>query len=88
MDAPALSSSINGLNDRFAAVTQLQTSLFGALQRDEFRLLYQPIVSLRSPGHPLQGFEALVRWKSSRGECQPDAFIPAAEENGVDRPSR
>ena len=71
------------LNDRFAAVTQLQTSLFGALQRDEFRLLYQPIVSLRSPGHPLQGFEALVRWKSSRGECQPDAFIPAAEETGL-----
>ena len=55
------------LSDHFAAVTQIQTSLFGALQRNEFRLMYQPIVSLSSPGNCLQGFEATraleVEWR-------------------------
>ena len=31
----------------------------------------------------MQGFEALVRWTSARGEFQPDAFIAAAEETGL-----
>lgn len=53
-----------------------------AIEREEFELHYQPIVSL-SDGHVV-GFEALVRWMHPvRGLVPPMAFIPFAEENGL-----
>jgi diguanylate cyclase (GGDEF)-like protein len=61
---------------------RLNADLLQALRRDEFFLLYQPIVDL--PGHRLDGVEALLRWRHpDRGLVSPDVFIPMAERNGL-----
>jgi diguanylate cyclase (GGDEF)-like protein/PAS domain S-box-containing protein len=60
----------------------LASELRLALERNEFRLRYQPIINL-STGL-LSGFEALVRWeKPDIGEIEPLQFIPLAEETGL-----
>nr|WP_316642898.1 EAL domain-containing protein [uncultured Roseateles sp.] len=52
-----------------------------ALQRQEFRLFYQPLVQLKD--QELLGFEALIRWPHPvRGMVMPGDFIPFAEESG------
>jgi diguanylate cyclase (GGDEF)-like protein len=60
----------------------LENDLRKAIERGQFVLHYQPIVSL-SNGVPI-GFEALVRWKHpERGLVSPLEFIPLAEEIGM-----
>ncbi|MBD2075524.1 EAL domain-containing protein, partial [Phormidium sp. FACHB-592] len=52
------------------------------IERQEFELHYQPIVSLKNK--QLVGFEALVRWRHpQRGLVSPGEFIPAAEDTGL-----
>jgi len=53
-----------------------------ALANGEFRLLYQPIVSLRSSR--MVGVEALLRWDDpTRGMMTPGDFLPALEDTGL-----
>ncbi|MFN8573844.1 MAG: EAL domain-containing protein [Gemmatimonadaceae bacterium] len=60
----------------------LEEDLRRAIERDEFSLLYQPIVILRS--RRIAGVEALVRWNHrDRGLIPAAAFVPIAEETGL-----
>ena len=61
---------------------QLEAALHRAVERQEFRLFYQPIVSLETGR--IAGFEALLRWEHpERGLVAPDEFIPVAEDLGL-----
>ena len=57
-------------------------SLRKALDRGEFRLVYQPRMAL-ADGR-ITGVEALLRWHSAElGEIPPTIFVPLAEESGL-----
>ena len=61
---------------------KLESDLRHAVERDEFRVYYQPKVLLKSGG--IIGFEALVRWEHpERGLVSPAEFIPVAGETGL-----
>ena len=58
---------------------RMETELRSAIERQQFFLVYQPIVDLRTTR--IEGFEALVRWQHpARGVVGPDEFISLAEE--------
>jgi diguanylate cyclase (GGDEF)-like protein/PAS domain S-box-containing protein len=60
---------------------ELRFSLRDALARGEFRLVYQPLIDMRSGA--IVSFEALIRWQHPvRGLVSPADFIPLAEETG------
>jgi diguanylate cyclase (GGDEF)-like protein len=60
----------------------IETELRRALDREELKLCYQPLIDLKSG--KVAGFEALARWTHpDRGEISPTEFIPVAEESGL-----
>ena len=62
-----------------------ELALRRSLSRDEFEVLYQPVVAIDGGG--LIGVEALVRWRRpDHGLVEPDAFIGIAEDTGLIRP--
>jgi diguanylate cyclase (GGDEF)-like protein len=70
-----------GMRDRSRRRLELEQELHFALERDEFRLVYQPVFDTKT-GEAL-GAEALLRWDSPRGPVSPAEFIPIAEETGL-----
>ena len=69
---------------RLGATSQLEyrSELGSALEHGELRLVYQPLVSLRTG--EVVGAEALVRWRHpTRGDVSPAEFIPIAEKAGM-----
>ncbi|MDH5765073.1 MAG: diguanylate cyclase, partial [Gammaproteobacteria bacterium] len=61
---------------------RIETELRRAVERNEFEIYYQPIISVVEGR--IIGFESLLRWNSpERGMVPPDDFIPIAEETGL-----
>jgi diguanylate cyclase (GGDEF)-like protein len=61
---------------------QLETDLRHAIERQEFQIYYQPIVSLQT--EEIIGFESLIRWQHPKqGLMLPTDFISVAEETGL-----
>jgi diguanylate cyclase (GGDEF)-like protein/PAS domain S-box-containing protein len=70
------------VHKRFTQRLRLETDLRRAIDQEEFRVVYQPLVDLKSD--LIVGFEALVRWShDARGFISPGEFIPVAEETGL-----
>jgi diguanylate cyclase (GGDEF)-like protein/PAS domain S-box-containing protein len=67
---------------RAMSLLQLEGDLRRAFENEEFRVLYQPIMSLQNGR--IAGFEALVRWQHpTRGMVAPGEFVPLAEETSL-----
>ena len=70
------------LNQAINERLELENSLRHALERDEFRVYYQPRVDVASGC--IIGAEALIRWDCpGKGIVPPDSFISIAEETGL-----
>lgn len=70
------------MNQEVVERMEIEMGLRQALERGDFVLEYQPIVSLMSGD--VTGVEALIRWDHpERGRIPPDKFIAVAEECGM-----
>ena len=71
----------NSMNKDISRSLEIEEQLNGALTRQEFEVLYQPLVDLQN--YRIIGVEALLRWHSRElGSVPPDEFIPIAEQTG------
>jgi diguanylate cyclase (GGDEF)-like protein len=71
-----------GMQDAMQHNMELEMDLREALEKDEFFLVYQPTFDLGEMTPT--GLEALIRWEHpTRGEVQPDDFIPMLEQTGL-----
>jgi len=60
---------------------ELEQALEGALEREEFTLVYQPLIN--TVGDTSPAIEALMRWnRPGHAPCSPIEFIPIAEDCG------
>jgi EAL domain-containing protein (putative c-di-GMP-specific phosphodiesterase class I) len=70
------------MDDELAAFRTLEAALKLALPRNEFSVVYQPILQLRTGA--IDHVEALLRFDSrDLGSVPPDRFIPVAEKTGL-----
>jgi len=70
------------MDSRAFELLQLATDLRRAIERQEFRLFYQPVLQLDNG--KISEVEALIRWEHPRiGLISPAKFIPLAEETGL-----
>jgi diguanylate cyclase (GGDEF)-like protein len=70
------------MNTKALERLRLENDLRCALEREEFLVYYQPLIS--SDTGRITGMEALVRWQhAERGLVSPAEFIPLAEETGL-----
>lgn len=72
----------DAMHEHAIEALQLETDLRLALEREEFRVHYQPIVSI--DGGAVVGYEALLRWQHpERGLLLPGDFLSVVEETGL-----
>jgi diguanylate cyclase (GGDEF)-like protein/PAS domain S-box-containing protein len=72
----------SAMRDQSIKVLHLEGEMRRALERDEFVLVYQPIVSLKQG--KIISMEALIRWQKQDGTVlSPNFFIPIAEESDM-----
>jgi len=70
------------LQENLASQAEIRSGLVGALEREEFFLVYQPQVCMNTG--EVFAVEALLRWQSpTLGLVPPDRFIPVAEATGM-----
>lgn len=70
------------LSTKIAEQVELENSLLKAVNQNEFKLVYQPKVSLKTG--EIVGAEALIRWHHpDKGLVSPEIFIPVAESTGL-----
>ncbi|MDO9316969.1 MAG: EAL domain-containing protein [Gammaproteobacteria bacterium] len=70
------------MHEQASALLHLESELRQAIEREQFRLVYQP--QFEAVSGKLIGTEALVRWQHpTRGLVSPSEFIPTAEESGL-----
>ena len=70
------------MHQRAIALLQLETDIREAVNKQQFRLVYLPVVNITT--ERISGFEALVRWDHpERGLVPAGSFIPLAEETGL-----
>jgi diguanylate cyclase (GGDEF)-like protein/PAS domain S-box-containing protein len=74
--------SSSSSNERIIKTISMENELKYALERNEFQLVYQPLIDLKTSG--VIGAEALIRWNSAKfGTVYPIEFLPVLEEVGL-----
>ncbi|HLY73723.1 MAG TPA: EAL domain-containing protein [Planctomycetota bacterium] len=72
----------SAMHARAVSLLKIENELRQAIEREEFRVFYMPIVSLATGR--IDGFEALVRWQHpERGLVSPFDFMGVAEDAGL-----
>jgi diguanylate cyclase (GGDEF)-like protein/PAS domain S-box-containing protein len=69
------------MHERTVTLLQFETDLRRAIERNELRVHYQPLVDLRTGA--LAGFEALVRWQRGETLVAAQEIVSVAEETGL-----
>ncbi len=73
------------MNARIRKLVDMESSLFRALEKNEFIMHYQPQVDIKSG--KIIGAEALLRWqRPGHGIIPPSEFIPILEDTGLIQP--
>ncbi len=70
------------LENKARAMRELEVDLNNAIEQDELRIFYQPIIDAKSKA--VVACESLLRWQHpTKGLISPDSFIQFAEDSGV-----